>query len=40
MHLAAQGDRAFPLTYFKTLHEMDFTERDNELSTPLHWACL
>lgn len=39
LHLAAQGDKAFSLAFFKTNHKMAINERDSEMSTPLHWAC-
>ena len=38
LHVAAQGDQAFSLTYFKD-KGLSIMSRDNELSTPLHWAC-
>lgn len=38
MHIAAQGDQALPIYFFKELG-MDINIRDNRLSTPLHWAC-
>ena len=38
LHVAAQGDQAYSLTYFKSLG-MSITSRDKERSTPLHWAC-
>lgn len=38
MHVAAQGDQAYSLTYFKD-QGLNLQQRDNEESTPLHWAC-
>ena len=38
LHVAAQGDQAYSLTYFKT-KGVPLEERDGENSTPLHWAC-
>ena len=38
LHVAAQGDRAYSLTYFKNKN-VNLTEIDGEKSTPLHWAC-
>jgi ankyrin repeat protein len=38
MHVAAQGDQAFSLTYFRN-KGVSLTEKDGESSTPLHWAC-
>jgi palmitoyltransferase ZDHHC13/17 len=39
LHLAAQGDQAYSLTYFRSVHKLDILQRDSEHSTPLHWAC-
>lgn len=38
LHVAAQGDQAFSLTYFKE-KGLSIMSRDYEESTPLHWAC-
>lgn len=38
LHVAAQGDQAYSLTYFKQ-KGVELQERDGELSSPLHWAC-
>lgn len=38
LHVGAQGDQAYSLTYFRT-KSLSIHERDGELSTPLHWAC-
>ena len=38
LHIAAQGNQAISLYYFKSL-EMDIYSRDSRNSTPLHWAC-
>ena len=38
IHVAAQGDQAYSLLYFKN-RGLSVTERDAESSTPLHWAC-
>ncbi len=38
LHVAAQGDQAYSLTYFKE-KGLDLHEKDEENSTPLHWAC-
>ena len=38
LHIAAQGDQALPIYYFKQ-KGMDINIRDNRQSTPLHWAC-
>jgi palmitoyltransferase len=38
LHVAAQGDQAISLYYFKQ-RGMDLRSRDNRNSTPLHWAC-
>lgn len=40
LHLAAQNNKVYSLTYFYKVHCLDITERDNEGCTPLHWACL
>jgi hypothetical protein len=37
MHLAAQGDRSYSLTYFKT-HGLSIDTKDFQNSMPLHWA--
>ena len=38
MHVAAQADRAFPITFlFKNGVDIDCV--DSEGQTPLHWAC-
>lgn len=37
MHIAAQGDQPYALTYFKSLG-LSIDDRDYENSTPLHWA--
>jgi len=37
LHVAAQGDQAFSLTYFKD-RGVPLDETDHEMSTPLHWA--
>lgn len=39
MHLAAQGNQAYSLAYFKSKY-LDINERDNSNSTPLHWAMI
>ena len=38
LHVAAQGDQPYSLTYFKQ-KGLGIKERDKEKSTPLHWAC-
>ena len=38
MHVAAQGDQAYSLTYFYK-QGLGVNSVDNEGSTPLHWAC-
>jgi ankyrin repeat protein len=38
LHVAAQGDQAYSLTYFRDLG-IPLTDKDGESSTPLHWAC-
>ena len=38
LHVAAQGDQAFSLTYFKD-KGLSIKSKDKEKSTPLHWAC-
>lgn len=38
LHVAAQGDQAFSLTYFKE-RGLSIKSKDKEKSTPLHWAC-
>ena len=39
LHMAAQGDRANVLIYFKEKYNMNINEIDQNGSTPLHWAC-
>lgn len=39
MHMAAQGDKANLLIYFKDKFDMNILDRDNSGNTPLHWAC-
>ena len=38
LHVAAQGDQAYSLTYFK-YKGLSIMSKDKERSTPLHWAC-
>ena len=38
LHVAAQGDQAYSLTYFRE-RGLSIKSRDKEKSTPLHWAC-
>ena len=38
LHVAAQGDAAPPLYFFKMLG-MDLNSQDKRGSSPLHWAC-
>lgn len=38
LHVAAQGDQAYSLTFFKQ-KRLNLQDQDGELSTPLHWAC-
>lgn len=38
LHVGAQGDQAYSLTFFKT-KGVSLEEKDGENSTPLHWAC-
>jgi len=38
LHVAAQGDQAYSLTYFKE-KGLSIRSKDKEKSTPLHWAC-
>ena len=38
MHVAAQGDQAYSLTYFRE-KGISINSLDDEGSTPLHWAC-
>jgi len=40
LHLAAQGDSAYSLAFFKLRYDLKFDGRDNDRSTPLHWAVL
>lgn len=38
MHVAAQADRAYPLTYlYKRGLDVDCVDAEGQ--TPLHWAC-
>jgi len=39
LHVAAQGDQAYSLTYFKS-KGLSIMSKDKERSTPLHWACV
>jgi len=39
MHLAAQGNQAYSLAFFKSKY-LDINEKDNSNSTPLHWAMI
>ncbi len=39
LHMAAQGDRPEVLVYFKEKYNLDISAKDNNGSTPLHWAC-
>lgn len=38
LHVAAQGDVAAPLYFFKE-QGVDMNKQDHRGSTPLHWAC-
>ncbi len=38
LHVGAQGDQAYSLTYFR-LKGVPLHQTDDEKSTPLHWAC-
>lgn len=38
VHVAAQGDQAASLYYFKS-QGVDINKQDKRGSTPLHWAC-
>ena len=38
IHVAAQGDQAASLYYFKKIN-VDINKQDKRGSTPLHWAC-
>ena len=38
MHVAAQGDQAYSLTYFRE-KGISINSLDDEESTPIHWAC-
>jgi ankyrin repeat protein len=38
VHVAAQADKAYSLIFLYT-RGMDMESLDNELQTPLHWAC-
>jgi ankyrin repeat protein len=38
-HVAAQGDQAYSLAFFRE-KGMSIFATDNEQSTPLHWACV
>lgn len=38
VHVAAQGDQAASLFYFKE-QGVDINKQDKRGSTPLHWAC-
>ena len=38
LHVAAQGDQAYSLTFFKE-QGISINSEDEEKSTPLHWAC-
>jgi len=37
LHVGAQGDQAYSLTYFK--NHINLNDTDDEKSSPLHWAC-
>ena len=39
LHVAAQGDQAAALYYFKTECKVPINATDKRGSTPLHWAC-
>ncbi len=39
MHMAAQGDQANSLIYFKEKYNLSYDKIDSLGSTPLHWAC-
>ncbi|MCQ2818875.1 MAG: ankyrin repeat domain-containing protein [archaeon] len=39
MHSAAQGNQTTILAYLNEFYKFDINERDEENSTPLHWAC-
>lgn len=39
LHVAAQGDQAYSLTYFRA-KGLSIMSKDREWSTPLHWACV
>ena len=39
MHLAAQGNQAYSLAFFKSNY-LDINEKDNSNSTPMHWAMI
>lgn len=39
LHVAAQGDQAYSLTYFRA-KGLSIMSKDKEKSTPLHWACV
>ena len=38
MHVAAQGDQAYSLTFFRE-QGISINSKDGEDSSPLHWAC-
>ena len=38
MHLAAQSDQTNVIIFLKELYGLNINQRDNENSTPLHWA--
>ena len=41
LHVAAQGDKPYSIAYFaRGKDRVDINSQDEELSTPLHWACI
>ncbi len=39
IHFAAQGNKPWPIAYFREEHSMSLDEKDDDGNTPLHWAC-
>lgn len=39
IHMAAQGDQPETLVLFKDKYKVDFSSKDNVMSSPIHWAA-